>query len=53
LRLKPSDGEIRYYGTRVIFSALRAREVGFEPTVSLEEGLTASVEWSRVIGLTG
>jgi UDP-glucose 4-epimerase len=53
LRLKPSDGEIRYYGTRVIFSALRAREVGFEPTVSLEEGLTASVEWARVIGLTG
>ncbi|HTE92916.1 MAG TPA: NAD(P)-dependent oxidoreductase [Bradyrhizobium sp.] len=53
LRLKPSDGEIRYYGTRVVFSALRAREVGFEPRVSLEEGLTASAEWARAIGLTG
>jgi nucleoside-diphosphate-sugar epimerase len=53
LRLKPSDGEIRYYGTRVIFSVLRAREVGFEPRVSLEEGLTASVKWARATGLTG
>jgi nucleoside-diphosphate-sugar epimerase len=53
LRLKPSDGEIRYYATRVTFSALRAREIGFEPSVSLDEGLTASVEWARVTGLTG
>jgi nucleoside-diphosphate-sugar epimerase len=53
LRLKPSDGEIRYYATHVTFSALRAREIGFEPSVSLDEGLTASVEWARVTGLTG
>jgi nucleoside-diphosphate-sugar epimerase len=53
LRLKPSDGEILYYGKQVTFSAQRAREIGFEPRISLEEGLAASVKWARTIGLTG
>jgi nucleoside-diphosphate-sugar epimerase len=53
LRLKPSDGETLYYSKQVIFSAQRAREIGFESRISLEEGLAASVKWARTVGLTG
>jgi nucleoside-diphosphate-sugar epimerase len=50
LRLGPNDDEIRF-GTNVTFSTLRAKALGFESKTSLEDGIAASVEWARDVGL--
>jgi UDP-glucose 4-epimerase len=52
LRLSPSEGEIEYYGRKVIFSVLRANAIGFEPCIGLGEGIAASLDWARATGLT-
>jgi hypothetical protein len=38
------------YGMNVTYSVLRAKEIGFEPQVSLNEGLAASVKWAKEVG---
>jgi nucleoside-diphosphate-sugar epimerase len=53
LRLKPNDDEILLYGMDVAYSSERAKEIGFESRVSLEEGVAASIEWAKVVGLIG
>jgi nucleoside-diphosphate-sugar epimerase len=53
LRLKPNDDEILLYGMDVTYSSMRAKEIGFESRVSLDEGIAASVEWARCAGLIG
>lgn len=53
LRLKPNDDEILLYGMDVTYSLERAKEIGFEPQMSLDDGLAASVEWARSVGLIG
>jgi nucleoside-diphosphate-sugar epimerase len=51
LRLRPNEGELRMYGMNVTYSALRAKAIGFEPQVSLSEGLAASVKWAKEVGM--
>jgi UDP-glucose 4-epimerase len=51
LRLGPNE-HTGPYGMKVTFSALRAKEIGFEARISLEEGLATCIEWARIVGLT-
>jgi nucleoside-diphosphate-sugar epimerase len=51
LRLRPNEGELRMYGINVTYSALRAKEIGFESQVSLDEGLAASAKWAKEVGM--
>jgi UDP-glucose 4-epimerase len=52
-RLRPNDHEMRLYGSSVIYSTVRAKEIGFIAGTSLEEGLAASAEWAKRAGLIG
>jgi nucleoside-diphosphate-sugar epimerase len=45
---EPSD----HYARHIIYSMEKARRVGFEPRISLDEGLRASVDWARQTKLT-
>jgi nucleoside-diphosphate-sugar epimerase len=57
LRGQPSEanpGAVRYMTRRGSISIERARELlGYEPLVSLEEGMRRSREWARAEGLLG
>ena len=51
LRFKPNDNEILLYGMDVTYMSGRAKEIGFELRMLLDDGLAASVEWARSAGL--
>jgi UDP-glucose 4-epimerase len=51
LRLKPNDDEILLYSTDVIYASKKARDIGFVPRTSLDDGLAASVEWAKSAGI--
>jgi nucleoside-diphosphate-sugar epimerase len=51
LRFRPNDDEILLYGMDVTYMSGRAKEIGFESRMSLDEGLYASVDWARFAGL--
>jgi nucleoside-diphosphate-sugar epimerase len=50
LRLGPNDDEIRF-ATNVTFLTGRAKQIGFEPHTSLDDGIAASVRWAKLSGL--
>jgi UDP-glucose 4-epimerase len=47
LRYGIGDEPPGHYARHIVYSMEKARNVGFEPRVSLEEGLRASVDWAR------
>jgi UDP-glucose 4-epimerase len=47
LRYGIGDEPPDHYATHIVYSTDKARSIGFEPRVPLEEGLRASVEWAR------
>ena len=49
-RLSPGPEEGNY-GMKVVYSALRAKSIGFEARTPLEDGVVASVEWAKRTGL--
>jgi hypothetical protein len=51
LRPGVHDGPPDSYAKRVIFSIDRAKQIGFAPRTSLQEGIEASVLWARSQGL--
>ena len=51
LRFKPNDDEILLYGMDVTYMSGRAKKIGFESRMLLDDGLAASVEWARSAGL--
>jgi nucleoside-diphosphate-sugar epimerase len=51
LRPGVHDGPADGYARRVIFSIDRAKQIGFAPRTSLQEGIDASVLWARSQGL--
>jgi nucleoside-diphosphate-sugar epimerase len=53
LRSGVHDGPADRYATRVIFAIDRARQVGFVPRTTLQEGIDASVQWARAQGMAG
>jgi nucleoside-diphosphate-sugar epimerase len=52
LRHDVHDGPSDQYAKRVIYSNDRAKQIGFVPQTSLQEGIEASVLWARSQGLT-
>jgi nucleoside-diphosphate-sugar epimerase len=51
LRFHPDPDELRLYGQNVVYSIDKAKRFGFEPTTSLDDGLSYCVEWARDAGL--
>jgi nucleoside-diphosphate-sugar epimerase len=53
LRLRPNEGELQLYATDITYSTSRAKAIGFEAMVSLDEGVAASVAWAKAVGMAG
>lgn len=51
LRMKPNDDELHLYGLDVSYSNRRAIEIGFRPRTSLDDGIAASVQWAKDVGI--
>jgi nucleoside-diphosphate-sugar epimerase len=51
LRHDVHDGPSDQYSKRIIYSIDRAKQIGFVPQTSLQEGIDASVLWARSQGL--
>jgi nucleoside-diphosphate-sugar epimerase len=52
LRFGFHDGPPDQYARPVVYSIERARQIGFSPQTSLQEGIEASVLWARLQGIT-
>jgi nucleoside-diphosphate-sugar epimerase len=53
LRSGVHDGPADGYARRVNFAIDRARQIGFVPRTTLQDGIDASVQWARSQGLAG
>lgn len=51
LKQQPNPDELRLYGMDVVYSMDKARNAGFVPATSLDDGLAACAEWARDMGL--
>lgn len=51
LKLKPNDDDLARYALDVTYSMDKAKDLGFTPKTSVDDGIALTVDWARSVGV--